>query len=225
MGADLIAELAGFSTPSILNGLKRLGVAPENLETMDRFAVQCTSPQLGARVGFAVTRKVATRRSGGPAKPPMGGMEGGLLDVPSPRILVVENVGDWRGPVCIWGDLAANINIALGCAAGITNGPVRDVPEMEALGFQTFASGIGVGGGYVDTLEVGGPIVVGGVSINMADLIHADRHGVVKIPLELAPRLPDAIRQHEAFEQKVIALCHSKDFTVDALNALLNPRS
>jgi len=34
----------------------------------------------------------------------------------------------------------------LGCVAGITNGPVRDVPEMERIDFQTFAGGAGVGG-------------------------------------------------------------------------------
>ena len=221
IGSDLLNELKTFSTPSILNGLKRLGHAPEQMETMDRLAIRCMSPQLGVRVGFAATRKVATRRSGGPSRPGPGGLDGGLMSVSAPRILVAENIGDWRGPVCIWGDLAANMNMAMGCTAGITNGPVRDVPEMEALGFATFAGGAGPGGGSVDTLEVGEPVVVGGVTVRPGDLIHADLHGVVKVPLDLAPSLPDAIRAHEAYERRIIEVCQSPDFTLEALAAAM----
>jgi regulator of RNase E activity RraA len=222
--AALLEELRSFSTPSILNGLKRLGQTPEQLETMDRQAIQCMSPQLGVRVGFAATRKVATRRSGGDSRPGPGGLDGGLLSVPEPRILVAENIGDYRGPVCIWGELAANINMALKCVAGITNGPVRDIPEMEALGFQTFAGGAGPGGGSVDTLEIGVPVVVGGLTIRPGDLLHGDRHGVVKIPIELAPKLPEAIRAHEAFERRVFAVCQSPDFSLDALRQVMSSR-
>jgi regulator of RNase E activity RraA len=138
---------------------------------------------------------------------------------------VAENIGDWRGPVCIWGELAANINLALKCVAGITNGPVRDIPEMEGLGFQTFANGAGPGGGYVDTLEVGVPVTVGGVTINPGDLLHGDQHGVVKIPLELAPKLPEAIRAHEAFERRVFEVCQSPDFSLEALGAVMKTRA
>jgi len=217
----LIDALKAFSTPSILNGLKRLGWPPEKIETMDRLAVRCTSPQLGVRVGYAATRKVATRRSGGPSKSGPGGLDGGLLSVPAPRILVVENIGDWRGPVCIWGELAANMNMAMGCVAGITNGPVRDIPEMETLGFATFAGGAGPGGGSVDTLEVGGPVTVGGVTVHSGDLIHADQHGVVKVPKDLAAQLPDAIRVHEDYERRIIEVCQSPAFSLEALAAAL----
>ena len=219
----LVEELENFSTPSILNGLKRLGHPPELFETMDRHAIHCIAPALGVCVGFVATRKVATRRSGGPSKPGSWALDGGLLSVPAPRILVIENVGDWRGPVAIWGDIAANINRALGCVGGITNGPVRDVPEMEALGFQTFAGGVGPGGGYVDELEIGIPVTVGGVVVRPGDLIHADQHGIIKVPLDLAPRLPDAIRAHEAYERGIIAVCQSPDFSLEALAAAMKP--
>ena len=184
---DLVEELKTFNTPSILNGLKRLGYPPERFETMDRHAIHCISPSLGACVGFAATRKVATRRSGGPAKPAPWALDGGLLSVPAPRILVVENVGDWRGPVGIWGEIAANINRALGCVGGVTNGPVRDVPEMTALGFCAFAGGVGPGGGYVDELEIAVPVTVGGVVVYPGDLIHADQHGIIKVPPDPSP--------------------------------------
>lgn len=220
----LLVELATFSTPDILNGLKRLGLPPEKMESMDRLAIGCTSPELGVRVGFAATRKVATRRSGGPAGASPGGVAGGLLSVPAPRILVVENVGDWRGPVCIWGELGAAINLALECRGGITNGPVRDVEEMAAAGFATFAGGAGVGGGYVDVLEIGTPVTVGGVAVHPGDLIHADRHGVVKVPLELAAVLPDAIRAHAQHEAGILDVCRSPGFTLEKLAEVMKPK-
>ena len=219
-----VEELLTFSTPSILNGLKRLGVHPSDLESVDRTAAGCMSPFLGRRVGFAATRRVATRRHGGasgaPARPGRAGhVDDHVLAVPQPRILVAENLGDWRGPVCIWGEVAASLYTAMGCTAGLTNGPVRDLDEMEAIGFQTFASGPGVGGGFVDVLDTGGPVQIGGVTIRSGDLLHGDRHGIVKVPLDLVEPLPEAIRAHEAVERRVIAVCRSADFSLEAYTA------
>jgi regulator of RNase E activity RraA len=149
----------------------------------------------------------------------VGRVDAHILSVAEPRILVAENVGDWTGPVCIWGEVAASLLTALGCTAGVTNGPVRDVDEMEAIGFQTFANGAGVGGGFVDVLEVGEPVEVGGVTVRSGDLLHGDRHGVVKVPLELVEALPDAIRAHEAVERRVIEVCRSPEFSLDSYAA------
>ncbi|WP_029433073.1 hypothetical protein [Blastococcus sp. URHD0036] len=212
--ATLLAELATFSTPAALNGLKRLGVDPADLQTMSRSAVRCTSPELGVRVGFAATRTVSTRRGGPPADPSRTAAltaagEAQLAGLPAPRFLVAQNVGEWEGPVCIWGDVGAAINLAAGVVAGVTNGPVRDVPEMAAAGFATWAAGADVGGGHVELVAVGEPVEIGGVRVADGDLLHADVHGVARIPLELAAGLPEAIRAHEAVEQRVMAVARS----------------
>lgn len=215
--------LQRYSTPTILNGLKRLGVAPAELAVMDRSAVRCMAPGLGARCGFAVTRKMATRRDGGPgegfAVPP----DQGLLAVTGPRFLVVENVGEWQGPVCIWGDVTAHIHTALDCRAGVTNGPVRDLPEMEALGFMSFAGGAGPGGGIVDLIAVNVPVTVGGLTVMPGDLLHGDRHGIARIPHALAAELPEAIAEHEAWEAKIFAVCKVEPLDLDALQSALRP--
>ena len=79
------------------------------------------------------------------------------------------------------------------------------------------AGGVAVGGGHVDLVDAGRTVVIGGVSVANGDLIHADRHGAVKIPLRLAADLPAAIRAHEAVERRIIDLCRSAEFTTAAL--------
>jgi regulator of RNase E activity RraA len=222
--SSLAAELAGYSTPTVLNGLKRLGVHPADLQTMDRLAIRCMSPALGVRAGFAVTKKLATRRQGSTPDPERDRELNARMDriigqLPQPRILVAENVGDWAGPVCIWGEVTAHINLAMACTAGITNGPVRDLPEMEQVGFQAFAGGPGPGGGFVDVLEVGEPVVVGGVRVETGDLIHADQHGVLNVPLDLAAALVPAIRAVIAVERRVIDVCRSPGYSAGAVAA------
>src|SRR5262245_28975197 len=85
----LIDELAQFSTPTVLNGLKRLGCRPDQLESIHRSAVRCQAPALGVSVGFAVTRKVVTRRAGAPptADAGSGRPHEDVLAQPEPRIL------------------------------------------------------------------------------------------------------------------------------------------
>lgn len=220
-----VEKLREYSTPTILNGLKRLGVAPQQMQTADRNIASCMLPDLGISCGFAVTRKMATRREGGPNRmldvPP----DQGLLAINGPRFLAVENVGDWQGPVCIWGDVTSHIHTALDCHAGITNGPVRDLSEMAALGFQSFANGAGVGGGFVDLLEVNGTVKVAGLEVSPGDLLHGDLHGVVKIPLDLADKLPDAIDRHAEWEAGIAAACRAKPFDLDALAAAMRPKT
>ena len=221
---ELVEQLESYSTPTILNGLKRLGVATADLKVMNRNLVGAMSPNLGPRCGFAVTRKMATRKKGGPSQmldvPP----DQGLLAVPGPRFLVVENVGDWQGPVCIWGEVTSYIHTACDCRAGVTNGPVRDIPEMEALGFASFANGAGSGGGMVDLLAINVPVTVGRLSVNPGDLIHGDRHGITKIPKELAPGLPDAIARHAGWEEGIFEVCRTKPLDLDALAAAMKPK-
>ena len=170
------------------------------------------APELGVSCGFAVTRKMATRRDGGPSQILDAAPDQGLLAVDGPRFLAVENVGEWQGPVCIWGDVTSHIHTALDCHAGITNGPVRDLPEMEEMGFQSFANGAGVGGGFVDLLEINGSVEVAGLAVSPGDLLHGDRHGVVKIPLDLAEQLPAAIAAHAAWEAEIAAACKAQPF-------------
>ena len=46
-------------------------------------------------------------------------------------------------------------------------------------------------------------------------------HGVINIPLEIAPEIPEAVRQIEVREKTIIRYCQSPDFSSDGLADLM----
>jgi 4-hydroxy-4-methyl-2-oxoglutarate aldolase len=76
--------------------------------------------------------------------------------------------------------------MALGCVGAITNGTARELPGIEASGFQVFAGRLAISRAYIHVVEYGGPVEVGNFTIQPGDLIHGDRHGILTVPPELA---------------------------------------
>ena len=66
-------------------------------------------------------------------------------------------------------------------------------------------------------VDFGIPVKVGGVWVKPGDLIHGDQHGVLTLPEEIAPRIPEAIAKVEADERKIISTCQAPGFTADKL--------
>ena len=83
-----------------------------------------------------------------------------------------------------------------GCVGVVTDGSVRDLDEVRALGFQ-FCGRPRLGlPRHTSTWSTSGcPVKVGGVWIKPGDLIHADQHGVVTVPAEIADRHPRGHRR------------------------------
>jgi len=111
----------------------------------------------------------------------------------------------------------SNIHKALGAVGVATDGTVRDLDEVRALGFQFFAKEISVSHAYVHLVEVGIPVKVGGLTVRTGDLLHGDKHGVTSIPFEIADRIPDMVKTIAEYERKTIDLCQSPGFTLEKL--------
>jgi 4-hydroxy-4-methyl-2-oxoglutarate aldolase len=111
----------------------------------------------------------------------------------------------------------ATIHKALGCIGTVTNGGGRDIPEVARMGFALFASAPIVSHAYVHLIEYGEPVEVGGLTVNSGDLLHADEHGVIRVPQEIAPRLPQVAQAYEEVEQAFVAQVREPGFTVEKL--------
>jgi regulator of RNase E activity RraA len=140
--------------------------------------------------------------------------------IPAPRVVVVHDIDEPRGQGAQWGEVQANIHKALGCVGVVTDGSVRDLDEVRALGFQFAAAHVSVSHAYVHMVDFGLPVKVGGLWVKPGDLIHADQHGVVTIPPAIAERVAEAVAKVEADERKIIGVCQARDFTPERLKEL-----
>jgi 4-hydroxy-4-methyl-2-oxoglutarate aldolase len=210
----ILTELAGFSTPSVANGIETFAVRGRHVGFADH-RIQCRFPDLGPVVGFAATARIRAREDlPGTSRADLWRH---VVSIPEPRVIVVEDLDEPGGVGSFWGEVNANIFRALGCTAVVTNGGVRDLPEMESLGFQAFSGTISVSHAYVRVVEIGQPVRVGGLEVRPGDVLHGDRHGVLSIPSSLASALPDAVRAVEAGEREIIDFCQSTAFSLDGL--------
>lgn len=215
LSPEQLEELRKISTPTISNAIETFDVRPRNEGFMNN-EIKCILPELGAVVGYAAT---GTYLASTPATEDDEGMDRELwrhvLAVPVPRIVVVQDIDD---PPCIgslWGEVNGTVFKALGCAGTITNGGVRDLDEVRAMGFHFFASCVIPSHAYVHVVEAGKPVSVGGLTVHPGDLLHADQHGVVVIPHEIAADVAARGRDVEAGERTMIDFFRSPDFSPD----------
>ena len=201
-------ELRSFSSPSIANGIETFDVRGRHEGYIDA-SVRCMFAELGPLVGFAATATIRAREPGDDRSRDLWAH---VASLPAPRVVVVQDLDDPPGVGSLWGEVNANIFQAFGAIGVVTNGCVRDLDEMRALGFHAFAGSVGVSHAYVHIVDVGVPIDVGGMQVSPGDLLHGDKHGVTSIPLEIAAALPEAIRNLERKEQGVIAMFRGPDF-------------
>ena len=103
---------------------------------------------------------------------------------PKPSIVVIQDLDDERGYGSFWGEVNSNIHKGLGCDAVITNGSVRDLPDI-AEGFQMLADRVGPSHAFVHVVDYSRPVTVAGMRVSDGDVIHADQHGAVVIPHEV----------------------------------------
>ncbi len=218
----VLDRLRAFNTPTVANAIEVFDVRPRN-EGFMRPEIRCIFPRLGVMVGYAVTVKIRSMTPGakGATIPPSVHWQD-VMKVPSPRVVVVEDLDDPPGLGSLWGEVNANIHRALGCVGAVTNGCVRDLDEVEPLGFHFFAGYVAVSHAYVHIVEVGTPARVGGLTVRPGDLLHGDRHGVTTIPLDLAARIPEGVKVVDTMERQIINYSQSPDFTVEGLTALWN---
>jgi regulator of RNase E activity RraA len=69
-------------------------------------------------------------------------------------------------------------------------------------------------------IEFGKPVTIGGLTVKPGDLLHGDQHGVHAVPVEVAPKIPDAVAKIVAAERRTIDFCHSPGFSLEGLKKL-----
>jgi regulator of RNase E activity RraA len=220
LNAKELAALADIDTPTICNTLDIL--APDCQSK--GFIVEpfvCLHPQMKPIVGYART---ATCR----AKEPSSVTGQAALDNrfaywayldggPKPAISVVQDLdGAQAGFGAFWGEVNSNIHRALGCLGTVTNGSIRDL-DAFADGFQAIAGLVGPSHAHVHLVDFAVDVNVLGMVVRDGDLVHADGHGAVVIPHEIARDVVKTSELQARREAVILDACKGKGFTLDKL--------
>ena len=201
--------LQSIDTPTVCNIVEM--VAPERRG--HGYTVKhlfCPFPDLPPIVGFAKTVTAKAKN-----KVAMGDYMGKRLDYldyiaaePRPSIAVIEDLDDEVGYGAFWGEVQSNIHKALGCLGVVTNGSIRDIPMIPG-GFQMLAGSLSPSHAYVHVVDYGVDVTVHGMKVKSGDLIHADRHGAVVVPLETIDGMKAAADKLAAREARIIEAAKS----------------
>ncbi len=222
VSSELFAFLRHTDTCTVSNAIETFNVRMRNEGYVSR-GVHCMTPKLPAVAGYAVTGRMRA------AAPPISGLcyyqrtdwWHYVASIHGPKILVIEDDDELPGTGGLVGELHAQIGNALGCAGYLTNGTVRDLPALEAIGFQCFARGACVSHSYAHVTEFGEPVEIGGLRISPGDLLHGDCNGIHSVPPSILSDLPDAVAAIRKHEAELISLCRDPDFSFEKLEETL----
>lgn len=189
-----LLRLKRWNTPTIYNGWEQItqrnpardGFNPE--ETRDFM------PHMGPMVGYAVTVVIEPSNiEHRQALPEAWSMyRRYVANVAGPKIVVVQDLDKPHVAGAFWGEVNSNIHRALGCVGTITDGAIRDLEEMNNAGFKALARRLCVGHAFSHPVRWDCEVEVFGRRIRPGDLIHADQHGFLVVPLEDRARLLEA---------------------------------
>jgi regulator of RNase E activity RraA len=211
--------LRSIDTPTVCNLIEI--VAPERRGAgYTASHLHCPFPELPPMVGFAKTAMIRARDPvSGPSymQKRMDYLDY-VAAAPRPSVVVIEDRDETPGYGAFWGEVQTNVHKALGCVGTVTNGSIRDIPAV-AEGFQMLAGSIAPSHAYVHVIEFGLPVAIHRMEVKNGDLVHADRHGAVVVPIEKIDAMQAALDRLLRQEARVIAAARAPGATVETIKA------
>lgn len=221
--ADDLAALRKLDTPTVCNALEVVAPARRGSGyTVAPFF--CPRPELEPIVGFARTGKIRA----------MQPSERTAAENTEARLAYYEHIGGGTGPTITviedldaipgygawWGEVNTNLHKGLGSLGVITNGSIRDLDDA-AVGFQMLAGMAGPSHAWVRMVEHDVTVTVHGMTVEPGDLIHADQHGAVIVPLDVMRDVPGAAADIAANEKILIDASQQPGFSAAKLRELM----
>ncbi len=214
---EQLDNILKFDTCTIANAIECFGVRLCN-EGFTRPGLSCLTGTNERILGYAATFQV---RSINP--PIIGGSFTERNDwcseferVPRPRIAVFENmseddVGGGAGGGA--GEVHVAILKAFGCDGLITDGAVCNLQRLKKMGLPVFAKSLTVSNSYMHIVGFGSSIEIMGLEVKQGDLLYADCHGVLSIPIDIVAELPAVAERILQENQAIIEACQAPGFS------------
>ncbi len=217
--ASLIEDLQQFDTPTVCNALEIVAPKRRGYGFTTKPLV-CTRPELPPMVGIARTATIRAAHPSdlkGPEARQLSDAYYAYIDEgPKPSIIVIQDLDDERGYGSWWGEVNSNIHNGFGCLGVITDGSVRDLPDI-AEGFQMMADRVGPSHAFIHIVDYSRPVTVAGMRVSHGDLLHSDQHGAVVIPHAVADQIKEAALDIARREQVIIRAAQAPGFNIAKL--------
>jgi len=219
LNPSVLAALQALDSPTVANAIERFGVRPRTEGYADR-DLRCQFPTRPSMVGYAVTCTADSTTEGRAEGQGLLGLWEAIAAAPAPVVVVIKDVGPSPRRGCHMGEVMATIARRLGAVGCVSDGGLRDVREVEALGdFQYFCPGLVVSHGQAVILDVNVPVEMHGLPIAPGDLLHGDANGLLSIPHAIAAQVPEACAAVRADERALLDAVAAPDFSIETLRA------
>lgn len=229
--AQILERLKQFDTASITNVVASysgdregcLGLYnPWRVNWYTDQRIRCMFPQLGPRVGYAVTV-----RYGMPdarfARLNFGDVLRAIHSVGAPVIVAMEQAlpEPYKSKNGLSGGNMTTAMKKAGCVGVVSDGPSRDMNEIRDMDFQYLLTGVCPGHGdfQIDAINV--PVSICGMDVAPGEIIHMDENGACKFPASCAPQvlaLVEKLSEKEQVHMKKMRNSH----TIDELTAFFS---
>jgi 4-hydroxy-4-methyl-2-oxoglutarate aldolase len=210
-----LAFLRGIDSPTIANAIEAFKVR-DRTEGFIGGEVRSLFPEMPPMVGTALT--VTMTNTPGPlaGRESWWRMYEALERMPTPSVLVIQDVSGAPSRCAYAGEVMATLAKRLGAVGMVTDGGLRDVHEVRALGFHYFARYLVVSHGNFDIVDVGTPVTLDGQEVKTGDLLHGDANGIVIVPREVLPGLPNAVQEVRTRERATMDFILSPEYSIAA---------
>jgi len=214
LSPEQLAELRAIDSPTIANAIEYFGVRPR-VAGYCGSNVRCLTPDAGFMVGYAVTchgdstTEDKDRREHTALYSAIAALQ------PYPAVVVIGDDGDPSRIhlACHAGEMMATTMKRVGAVGLVTDGGLRDIREISALGgFHYFGRGLVVAHGRPSIYDVGAVVTIDGMEVHPGDLLHGDENGVTVIPAEIADKVAAKALEHRDEEQRRLEEIRSPDF-------------
>lgn len=221
---EIIERLTNIDTPTISNVVATYPKSELCLKIYDAWygewytdtSVKCIYPDMKPIVGY-VSTAIFCEESERYTGVDRWALPEHIDETNKPVVLVAQQQfpPEIASRVGLFGEMMTTQYKALGVVGVVTNGPMRDVDAIKPLGVQYYTSGVTPAHGDMMLKEVGCPVNVGGMKVMPGDMVHMDRHGVVKFPPDRMQKILERSEKLLEKESEDASFFKDPDFSLD----------
>ena len=216
-GSAIIEYLRSVDSPTLSNAVEKLQIRPRD-QGFTPLQVRCLFPELGRLCGCAIPAQVETvTQMHSTEERKFLELLKAVEDSPKPAVVAFQEIGGHGDYAAHCGEVMATAFTRLGAVGLVTDGGVRDVPEVRALRFHYFARGTVASHAHFKIVRVGLPIQILGLEIQPGDLLHGDENGLINIPAAALENIERAVEQVRTRERRLMEFMRGPEFSVKKL--------